>query len=71
MHCLRWSSSVVGSIAGVDGVVGRRIDVRVGGIFDVRFVADSIVFSFWLARGQAERQDRNGHCNLLHDRSTP
>ena len=21
--------------------------------------------------GKAEREDRNGHCNLLHDRSTP
>ena len=36
-----------------------------------KFVADGVFFSLRLARGQAEREDRNGHCNLLHDRSTP
>jgi hypothetical protein len=62
-------NGVVGGVEGVvDGVVGSS---RIG--FDSVFnsgVLDGIG-SLRFARGQAEREDRNGQCNLLHDRSIP
>src|SRR5204862_7761367 len=52
----------------VDGVVGSR-----GVGFDGVLVANILcgVFGLGFARGKAELEDRNGQCNLLHDRSIP
>ena len=62
--------SVVGRIAGVD-VVAALVSAAAS-VSMCALVADGIVLgAFVLARGQTEREDRNGHCNLLHDRSTP
>src|SRR3954466_10367040 len=78
-------SGVVDGVAGaVDGVAGgvqrgvgagsgivrRGVDVRIGVVLN-RSLIGGIVVGVLLARGEAEREDRNGHSNFLHDRSTP
>ncbi|HSJ42234.1 MAG TPA: hypothetical protein VK955_14460 [Xanthobacteraceae bacterium] len=71
-------AGVVDSIAGriQSGVgIGRRIvgsSVHIGdsGILNVGF-SGIVVSGGGLARGKAEREDRNGHSSLNHDRSTP
>ena len=66
-------ASVLDRVAGgvervVDGVVGSH-RIFFDGVLDSG-VLDGF-FSLRFARGQAEREDRNGQCNLLHDRSIP
>ena len=52
--------------------VGRRIDVGGGSVLDRGLVRRVVVGVVLVARGKAEREDRNGHNrNLLHNRSTP
>ncbi len=58
--------------AALSRVVGRGVDVDVGVVLDRGLVRHIVVGVALVARGQAEREDRNGHNgNLLHDRSTP
>jgi hypothetical protein len=52
------------------GVVGSSVHVRDRGILNVGF-SGIVVSGGGLARGKAEREDRNGHSSLNHDRSTP
>src|SRR5687768_4325575 len=64
-------NGVAGCVEGVVSNVLGGVDVGLGlhldGVDGAGFVVRSVV----LARGQAERQDRNGQGKLLHDRSIP
>src|SRR5436305_1300914 len=61
---------VAGCVQRLVGVGSRGIDVIFRVILD-RSLVRGIVVGVLLARGKAEREDRNGHSNFLHDRSTP
>src|SRR6187200_642946 len=73
-------SSVLNCFTGVvDGVASSverivngdfsSVHVALNGVFDRNVLNSFLGLGF--ARGQAEREDRNGQCNLLHDRSIP
>src|SRR4029079_3859343 len=57
--------------SGVERVVdgGRSVGSGLGSVLDSGVISGVLGLGF--ARGKAEREDRNGQCNLLHDRSIP
>src|SRR5205085_6950549 len=61
---------VASSVERLVGVRGGGIDVQFRIVLDRGFVR-GIIVGVLRARGEAEREDRNGQSNFLHDRSTP